>query len=243
MSESFKTWMQASEAWKHPYDVKLPPILYHVTPAGHEISKKGFIPGDKSGAATLGGFTGGGVCFTDNHEMAEHYRDGMHAVMVAAQGHIDVNDMHALMEIGAHFNFTPAQVKQMRQEARRAGDPRGLDYFRHVAENPRTPQEGQEAKKKYSELVEKNNARELYAFFQQMAYAYKGGDQKRFPLFLTGGFPESLKNAREIYILQISTAPGNGKPGPQDYSYHAAENEWRIFDPQNFDMTTLKFLW
>jgi hypothetical protein len=61
----------------------------------------------------------------------------------------------------------------------------------------------------------------------------------KFPLIFGGGLRKRLTQDVTVNILKISTRPGNGKSGPQKWTTNAKEEEYRIYDPENFDYTTL----
>jgi len=205
--------------------------LYHVTPFADEIMRTGFIPRTKHKlGAILGGAGDEAVSFTDNLDLAEGYRAGLEVFLWAAKGEYDIDDKETMMEIARKFGLNPKDAESSWNYANR--------NIPVVSVSPEWDEETKKKVEKHNqEVLGKTKLDRMYNFLLQVAtYPRKG--RLRMPVVM-GGFPERLKEAKEISILKISTAPGHGKPGPQKLTYKSGEHEYRVEDVENFDYTTL----
>lgn len=65
----------------------------------------------------------------------------------------------------------------------------------------------------------------------------------RFPAVFGAKIRDKLHLDSEIHLLKVSTKPGHGKPGPKKWTTNPSEEEYRIYDPENFDNDTIEALY
>lgn len=68
----------------------------------------------------------------------------------------------------------------------------------------------------------------LFNYLQVLAM---GG---KFPVMMGTRFPDALKTAKKISILEIDSR------GPQSIRFLPSESEYKVYDPENFDYSTLR---
>jgi hypothetical protein len=69
-----------------------------------------------------------------------------------------------------------------------------------------------------------------------------GVTEGRFPAMFGGGMRRRVTPDAQVNVIRISTAPGGGKPGPQKWTVNPQEEEYRIYDPQNIDHSSMEFV-
>lgn len=210
------------------FEAVAPSVLYHVTPRPEAIFRRGFLPASVHGEGeTLGGPAPDAVSFTDNLKNAQDYRDGLEILQRAARGEYGKSDLHMLGEFyGLSYQEVVSKIEGIKKDDLRS-EYSWLSFMKE--HSPKKIPAG------YEEELEKKLV--LY-FIHSLHLNYNKKRQRRMPWIFFQNMA-GLKNAKNFSVLQISTAAGNNKPGPQKMTHHPGEHEWRVYDPENFDYTTL----
>lgn len=199
---------------------QMPEWIYHVTPDANAVmGSKRFLTASELGIdqQVLGGSVTDAVSFT-TFPNAENYQEGLEIYRHAARGDYNWNDQSERYSIceyyGLNYKTYEEIMEQMNDWIRRGG-----------------PKDTQEL---WYEFMQKVS---FYSFL----HARKIKSHRWLPLVLSGGsFSPRLVNSPGIAILGISPRAGHGKTGPQKVKWAASEHEWKVYDPENFDYSTLK---
>jgi hypothetical protein len=212
--------VQSTEGERGPVQ-QMPELIYHVTPDANAImGSKQFLPASKlaEDQQVLGsGSVTDAVSFTTLSN-AENYQEGLEIYRHAARGAYDWNDKSERYSIceyyGLNYKTYEEIMSQVEDWIRRSGssDPQKLWY----------------------EFMQKVS---FYSFL----HARKTKSHRWLPLVLSGGsFSPRLVQSPGIAILAISPRAGHGKSGPQKVKWASSEHEWKVYDPENFDYSTLQ---
>jgi hypothetical protein len=200
---------------------RMPPLIYHVTPDAEAImGSKKFLPASQlaTDQQVMGGASDDAVSFT-TLQNAENYQEGLEIYRHAAQGAYDWNDKEMMYALCNHYGLDYAAYQEIMNQME--------DWLRRSGEK--------DSQQIVSEFLSKVS---FYSFL----HARKIKSPRWLPLVLRLGasFPSRLVQSPGIAILGISPREGHGKPGPQVIKWAASEHEWKVYDPENFDYSTLK---
>ena len=81
-------------------------------------------------------------------------------------------------------------------------------------------------------LYRKDDEWALFETLQQLALWSKG----KFPLIMGSKFPIRLKNSIDVNIVRVKSK------GIQKTTWNNGEHEWKVYDPENIDMSSFEIV-